>query len=116
MSGGIPRDQLLLFVMIRPPPKSTIFPYTTLFRSYIVINSANDDRLAADGDREAELVISRAIGCGQLLLLAPAGTGSPEHIRRAMIQVRPYIVKPSANDDGLATDRDRDAEHVISRA
>src|SRR5207253_10989228 len=24
---------LLLFLMIRPPPRSTLFPYTTLFRS-----------------------------------------------------------------------------------
>src|SRR5207244_12823627 len=30
-------DQLLFlffFLMIRPPPRSTLFPYTTLFRSY----------------------------------------------------------------------------------
>src|SRR5256885_9337889 len=35
--------------MIRRPPRSTLFPYTTLFRSY-------DDRIAAgsfDGDRPA---------------------------------------------------------------
>src|SRR5687768_18358040 len=25
---------LLFFLMIRPPPTSTLFPYTTLFRSY----------------------------------------------------------------------------------
>src|SRR5436305_12763210 len=26
-------DSLLYFLMIRPPPRSTLFPYTTLFRS-----------------------------------------------------------------------------------
>src|SRR5438067_13799685 len=25
---------LFFFLMIRPPPRSTLFPYTTLFRSY----------------------------------------------------------------------------------
>src|SRR5204863_8473148 len=25
----------LFFLMIRPPPRSTLFPYTTLFRSYL---------------------------------------------------------------------------------
>src|SRR5438270_12447470 len=27
------QDLLILFIMIRPPPRSTLFPYTTLFRS-----------------------------------------------------------------------------------
>src|SRR5438552_12364284 len=38
---------LFFFLMIRPPPRSTLFPYTTLFRSevqkqfqYIIIDSA----------------------------------------------------------------------------
>src|SRR5207249_10014355 len=29
----IPPLHLLFFLMIRPPPRSTLFPYTTLFRS-----------------------------------------------------------------------------------
>src|SRR5258708_28855097 len=32
--------------MIRRPPRSTLFPYTTLFRSGIVRRMAGDDRLA----------------------------------------------------------------------
>src|SRR5689334_24129577 len=27
---------LIFFLMIRPPPRSTLFPYTTLFRSLVV--------------------------------------------------------------------------------
>src|SRR5690348_17665412 len=27
------QDYILFFLMIRPPPRSTLFPYTTLFRS-----------------------------------------------------------------------------------
>src|SRR5438445_8146675 len=33
--------------MIRPPPRSTLFPYTTLFRSYV--NKKSDMDLAAKG-------------------------------------------------------------------
>src|SRR5690606_42125006 len=29
----VPRLILLCFLMLRPPPRSTLFPYTTLFRS-----------------------------------------------------------------------------------
>src|SRR3712207_9500932 len=29
------RDRLFFFLMIRRPPRSTLFPYTTLFRSLI---------------------------------------------------------------------------------
>src|SRR5688572_30626175 len=31
--------------MIRPPPRSTLFPYTTLFRSYAFRSPANPDRI-----------------------------------------------------------------------
>src|SRR2546430_13250219 len=30
---GMPRAYLFFFLMIRRPPRSTLFPYTTLFRS-----------------------------------------------------------------------------------
>src|SRR5262249_57976875 len=29
----VPRSPLFFFLIIRPPPRSTLFPYTTLFRS-----------------------------------------------------------------------------------
>src|SRR3712207_8054938 len=32
---------VLFFLMIRRPPRSTLFPYTTLFRSYTQLHSAN---------------------------------------------------------------------------
>src|SRR5438034_10250186 len=31
----------LFFLMIRRPPRSTLFPYTTLFRSYVHIGTGN---------------------------------------------------------------------------
>src|SRR5258706_5959554 len=34
-----PRAMVLFFLMIRRPPRSTLFPYTTLFRSMLVVLS-----------------------------------------------------------------------------
>src|SRR3712207_8699717 len=33
-------DTLFFFLMIRRPPRSTLFPYTTLFRSHVRIDRA----------------------------------------------------------------------------
>src|SRR5258705_8478349 len=38
---------LFFFLMIRRPPRSTLFPYTTLFRSRADRHRAGDQRLAA---------------------------------------------------------------------
>src|SRR3712207_8693545 len=35
--------RLFFFLMIRRPPRSTLFPYTTLFRSRILYNRASAD-------------------------------------------------------------------------
>src|SRR5205085_6839444 len=39
----------LFFLLLRPPPRSTLFPYTTLFRSGVVRGCALDCGQAADG-------------------------------------------------------------------
>src|SRR5690349_24241186 len=45
--------------MIRRPPRSTLFPYTTLFRSCIVIDVPHsvDDILAVVGDRKVKAIV-----------------------------------------------------------
>src|SRR2546421_2620065 len=45
------------FLMIRRPPRSTLFPYTTLFRSGIAVLGGLGDRarLGEDGGREVGL-------------------------------------------------------------
>src|SRR3712207_9487181 len=53
--------------MIRRPPRSTLFPYTTLFRS-LAVRRANDELLSRYGACSAELEISR-----RLLACSPAG-------------------------------------------
>src|SRR2546430_7114129 len=43
------------FLMIRRPPRSTLFPYTTLFRSFKTANGkAYDKPLRRDGEPSAE--------------------------------------------------------------
>src|SRR2546422_10189845 len=61
--------------MIRRPPRSTLFPYTTLFRSHHVIRALaeRDPRLFYDN----ELVARKALGYppfGQLIGLRVSGT------------------------------------------
>src|ERR1039457_4325211 len=47
-AGAVTKFSLLVFLMIRRPPRSTLFPYTTLFRSVSTassdgaVNSAHD--------------------------------------------------------------------------
>src|SRR3989442_13600322 len=56
-SYSSPRDRLFFFLMIRRPPRSTLFPYTTLFRSVTFI--WRGDRLwigaPSDGIPEGEI-------------------------------------------------------------
>src|SRR3989442_14891836 len=51
------RFVFFFFLMIRRPPRSTLFPYTTLFRSRLV---ERDD--ARDLDRIAELPLEAPLG------------------------------------------------------
>src|SRR5206468_11424340 len=46
----------VFFLMIRRPPRSTLFPYTTLFRSARSARSAQDDMLGRAS-------LKKAIGC-----------------------------------------------------
>src|SRR5258708_27755168 len=39
------------FLMIRRPPRSTLFPYTTLFRSHFLLVLDDDHRCAGPGRR-----------------------------------------------------------------
>src|SRR3989475_2201668 len=43
--------------MIRRPPRSTLFPYTTLFRSWSVSASGTNPRRASSGSTSAQLPI-----------------------------------------------------------
>src|ERR1039457_7301010 len=45
-----PNMPLFFFLMIRRPPRSTLFPYTTLFRSVWVFNRASTLNRYVDGN------------------------------------------------------------------
>src|ERR1035438_3044274 len=47
-------DFFCFFLMIRRPPRSTLFPYTTLFRSILLEGRRN----------EAELIVAEECRCG----------------------------------------------------
>src|SRR3989440_9948276 len=48
-----PSYQLLFFfLMIRRPPRSTLFPYTTLFRSKLIAEAESTEHLHEKADKE----------------------------------------------------------------
>src|SRR3712207_7553160 len=81
---------MFFFLMIRRPPRSTLFPYTTLFRSRTFIEWSADFDCAPE--REAELVsgIGGNVFQGGFDALKRAFGGSEEHTSE--LQSRPYIV------------------------
>src|SRR3989442_11604306 len=70
------------FLMIRRPPRSTLFPYTTLFRSS---KSATTPTSCASSSRAADRARPRATTGA-----ARAGTRSEEHTSE--LQSRPHLV------------------------
>src|SRR2546427_5480375 len=66
--------------MIRRPPRSTLFPYTTLFRSrYVVITSVNRDDLADGGSghfAETVRAVRRALPEARIEVLTPDFCGN----------------------------------------
>src|SRR3712207_8106432 len=73
---------LIFFLMIRRPPRSTLFPYTTLFRS-----------LQLDRDGAPSGLSDRGHQRGELRGLAGAADDDRDavavHLRRAQREVRP---------------------------
>src|SRR5436305_9100107 len=59
--------------MLRPPPRSTLFPYTTLFRSLSLHGGAWNAK-----DRSAEDPFNRAIAASGALVVAVDLTLAPE--------------------------------------
>src|SRR5690348_18092945 len=67
--------QFLFFLMIRRPPRSTLFPYTTLFRSvHCRIDDVGDVRRVAIDPGGAE-----EVGGGLVLVVDRQGERSEEH-------------------------------------
>src|SRR3712207_8081526 len=76
--------------MIRRPPRSTLFPYTTLFRSilvFVVISVATDERAPA---AIAPIAVGFALAVGVFIAGPVTGGRSEEHTSE--LQSRQYLV------------------------
>ena len=51
----------LFFLMIRPPPRSTLFPYTTLFRSCLELLAEAATEAKAEGPARAKAIVAKRI-------------------------------------------------------
>src|SRR3712207_6885881 len=83
--------------MIRRPPRSTLFPYTTLFRSHLLTSGGNRAAVAP------EVVATRRYRCSMTRRLhlfsierPPSGSRSPRRLRSeehtSELQSRQYLV------------------------
>src|SRR5690554_7185706 len=81
--------------MIRRPPRSTLFPYTTLFRSLVLVKLEGlDDRDSAQALRGALLQVARdavhPLPPGEYYVFEIVGLRSEEHTSE--LQSRPHLV------------------------
>src|SRR3712207_8406690 len=79
--------------MIRRPPRSTLFPYTTLFRSMLKVFESRPEAT----DMLAELLDSPTVYDSFLSFLARGGHAIPQHLLRSEehtseLQSRQYLV------------------------
>src|SRR3712207_7215462 len=79
--------------MIRRPPRSTLFPYTTLFRSVAVLVAQHPEQAAHLGERLASTALDHPQRLPDLLGVAVEHSGccrSEEHTSE--LQSRQYLV------------------------
>src|SRR2546430_9029542 len=62
VSGSSSRGLLFFFLMIRRPPRSTLFPYTTLFRSHVIADRITRASCFVCRDVGDALTLARWIG------------------------------------------------------
>src|SRR5215204_7431681 len=75
-------SRFVFFLMIRRPPRSTLFPYTTLFRSH-------DHGIVADDAEELASAMRRAVdaGCDVLVTTGGVSVGERDHAREAFAHI-----------------------------
>src|SRR3712207_7841929 len=88
--------------MRRRPPRSTLFPYTTLFRSGLELDQLDDDQLAGIDERLTPEVRSVLSVRGALAARRARGGTAPERVAEQMsarseehtseLQSRQYLV------------------------
>src|SRR3712207_7053816 len=92
--------EIVFFLMIRRPPRSTLFPYTTLFRSMVGLLQGVTDLVKAvmPGDPEASLTLlveqrpSTVVATGQLAVDLDEGQYERSEEHTSELQSRQYLV------------------------
>src|SRR3712207_7225934 len=77
---------IFFFLMIRRPPRSTLFPYTTLFRSGTVI------RLPRSSEVDVAVIGGGAAGLYAALVASEAGASVRSEEHTSELQSRQYLV------------------------
>src|SRR3712207_6938286 len=83
--------------MIRRRPRSTLLPYTPLFRSCAIVEPADDDRVHRGQDRRADLALGDAV-------LAEEGA--------LPLDRRAAVTAHRRDDERLGAERPRSEEHT----
>src|SRR3712207_7783247 len=80
----------VFFLMIRRPPRSTLFPYTTLFRSLWVAWPKRSSGVATDLTEDSVREVALPLGLVDNKVCAVDATRSEEHTSE--LQSRQYLV------------------------
>src|SRR3712207_8681676 len=89
MLGRFQHRRYFFFLMIRRPPRSTLFPYPTLFRSRRVLSGARPRR-SAEGQRGRMVRAALPPAGGPEPAGVAVGLRSEEH--KSELQSRQYLV------------------------
>src|SRR3712207_7027580 len=76
--------------MIRRPPRSTLFPYTTLFRSLVLVGDADQLPSVGPGQVLRDLLASGRLPSARLETIFRQAARSEEHTSE--LQSRQYLV------------------------
>src|SRR3712207_1388984 len=103
---------LLFFLMIRRPPRSTLFPYTTLFRSIAMSDPTDLERLEEIASAVHARVVPHVSTAGAIEVVLRKGDATQRVLQEAASGFRISLVKETEQGeevldlDRLATDSD----------
>src|SRR3712207_7941369 len=84
------KSPVVFFLMVRRPPRSTLFPYTTLFRSYQRIEVGQAHLYPLDPELDPPRISAEALAHRHRHRILQVGARSEEHTSE--LQSRQYLV------------------------